>query len=297
MTDQDSGGRFASAIIRMRRIGQSRWRPWLFGLSAVIFVGGSVAAYSSLPPEASDPEWLLLGVVALVMVPLSMTANALEHREIARLAGVDIGIGRAMRTTVIGTAANLAPMPGAAIVRVLDLKRRGVPNGIAIRVNAAGVLLFLAASGAVLLVSVGDEAPLLALGGAATTVGAITAAKYVLPGVRLRRTWRLAAVELWTVVITAARVWLLLRAFSLPGGWTASWPIASSYAYAGAVGLFPAGLGIRELFSGLVAGATIGSVSTGFVVSSVDRLVGMAVHAPTAAFFARTGGPHASHEQ
>ena len=89
-------------------------------------------------------------------------------------------------------------------------------------------------------------------------------------------------IELAVVVVSGTRVWLSLAAIGQPADFGASIAISSSTVFAALLGIFPAGLGLREIIAGGIATAVEVPAASAVAASAVDRIasqVGMAVTA------------------
>jgi hypothetical protein len=262
----------------------TKHRVILFGMAGVAFVVGCILAWQSLPTDLGTFEWWPLMIVAIIGVPLTIALNAVEYKEVAGLVGLRVGVTGATRTAVLGTAANMAPLPGALLVRWGDMTRRGSQWGASINANLVAGTIWLASSAATLAILTSREQGIvfwvaLAL---CLTSAFVSGLLVRATGFSLVRVSRLGIIEVGVLMVTALRALLIITAFALPGGFPTALAIASTYALSSFIGIFPAGLGLREVLSGVVVYPAAGGLSTGFIVSAVDRLIGLAVHAPLA---------------
>lgn len=263
-------------IAEVRRT--SRDRPFLLGLAALVFLVGAIFAW---PDEAiTGANWALLAVAAVVGVPITTFLNAMEYRGLARRLQIAVSMTRALKVAILGTAANLTPAPGAVVVRWDDMTRRGgVRNRDALLMNALGGLIWISASGLALLSATWGRSTATMAVGAVMLAGGAGLVLLIQHTTRpLMAIWDLIAIEVGTVAATSFRLLLILEAFSFEGGVRTALAVSSAYAVTGLIGIFPGGLGIREVLAGFAAGPIVGGVSTGFVVSSVDRVLGMLIH-------------------
>jgi hypothetical protein len=277
---------FLSRTLEKRATLTRRFRPLLFAIAGTAFVIGTILSWRALPDDLGTFEWWPLVIVAVAGVPATILLNAGEYQQIARIAGLQVTLTEALRIAVLSTAANLAPLPGALLVRWGDMSRRGSPWRTAIGANfVAGAVWLTLSALALMVVTFPERGVVFWIGLAFALVGAVPV---VLLTSRARLSKRaflqLAAVETGLILVTATRAFLILEAFALPGGITISVAIASTYSLSGLLGVFPGGLGVREVLSGLVSSPATGGVSTGFLVSAVDRLIGLAIHVPLAAW-------------
>jgi len=88
--------------------------------------------------------------------------------------------------------------------------------------------------------------------------------------------WALA-IEIVSVALTSVRFYLVLRAIGFDGSLAQSATLAATAIVASAAGIFPGGLGLRELLSSAVGPAVGLSSAVSTVVAAVERIVALAV--------------------
>src|SRR3546814_1076329 len=84
---------------------------------------------------------------------------------------------------------------------------------------------------------------------------------------------RLVAVEAVSVLVKAVRLYLTIRALGFDPSIAQATSLSMATVAASAIGIFPGGLGIRELLSGLIAPAVDLPASVGLVGTSMDRVI------------------------
>lgn len=295
----------ARRIVAARRLSPSAERALLL-VAAAGMVLAAVLALRDGRVDLSQVQLAPLVLVATVGVPLTVVSNAAEYRLTARATGVAIPWWSALRTTLLATAANLLPLPGGPLVRLQALRQSGVAGGRATQVTLAAGISWIAvaagvaAAGALVAGAAwGVVAPLAALtlvsGGGAYALLSSAADRARVPFGRIAAA--LVAVELLSVAAAALRLWLVLEAVGAPGGVPAAAVLALAGVLGTVVGVVPAGLGVREALSALLAVAVALPAATGFLISVVDRVVGLAVVAPVAMLLGlRRSGPAARDE-
>lgn len=263
-------------------------RPWLLLSAAVVFIAMAVGSFQSLPDEGRGGNWWLIGVLILVATPGTLVLNALEYRSMARALDHDIDFDGAVRVSLVASLANYLPAPGGVAVRTAALKREGSSVGSALSINAVAVVLWAgsAATCAGLGLLFGTERVVAGALAAVAGLAAIGGGAFLLR--RSRDDWRpnlvrLLLVETGLVLISGLRVWISLAAIGEATALGAAIAIASSTVIAALVGIFPAGLGLREGIAGGLAAAVQVPVAAAVAASAVDRVasqIGMALCAP-----------------
>ena len=83
--------------------------------------------------------------------------------------------------------------------------------------------------------------------------------------------------ELVGVALSAARVFCIIAALGFDASWTAGAMLSSAGVVATAAGLFPGGLGLRELLSAGLSPIVGLTAATGAVISAIDRVLNLVV--------------------
>jgi glycosyltransferase involved in cell wall biosynthesis len=281
------GPGLVARVDRLRR--SSVVTRWTLGLAAVGFVVGLVVALSSTELEFWELRWPALAAAILVGVPGMAIANAAEYNVAAAIEGKAVGLAAAMRIAVLSTAANLLPLPGGPIVRAKALADEGVRGTdaalVTILMGAAWLATSLVVAG--LVGGLEFSAAVLVSGiGLSIGIGVALALRSKIPSSDRRRLIAaVGMVELAATGATALRMWLVAQALGFDIGMGA-FVLGLSPVLGAIVFFIPAGLGVREMVASLAAPAVGLDPAAGFLIASVDRLVGMAVHGTAAMFFA-----------
>lgn len=274
---------FVDRVGKLRSNSAGRYRTLVMVVAVGLFASGTLFAWRQLPSGQHVVHWIPLLLACVLGVPAMIALNASEYRAMARLASIDVAYRVAIQVAVLGSAANLAPLPGAVLVRWQHLSLRGVRAMHAVNVNVVAGGIWLTISSLVVFVATVGESIPVAILSAAIGVAACVATLAVQKKMRFSSAWReLVLIEVGIVAVSAFRALMILVAFDLGGDWRAPLAIAGSYALANVVGIFPGGLGLRELLSGLTSRSLVGDVSTGFLVAAVDRVIGLVIHLPFA---------------
>jgi uncharacterized membrane protein YbhN (UPF0104 family) len=264
-------------------------------VAVVLFVVASAVGLANLPPVETSVRWPVLLLLPLIGVPATVATNAWEYRVTARLLGHRIPAPDAARVSVLSTAANLLPIPGAVLVRSRALHQRGTGMGSALSVTTAmgvawvGVTAVLA--GALQLVM--GKPPL----GAAVLIGGLVVLALAgllaarTRGVVLRRAdiGTVLLVEVVAVLVAASRLQLALWGLGYSPGVDQSLSLSLAGSLGSAVGFLPAGLGVREVLAAGI-GPIVGlPAAVSLVATAVDRVLGLVVLAGITAVLVVTG--------
>ncbi len=302
--DPPDHGRLAwlAGLVRAPRRSPTTQRVVLVAACAAFVVMAAIAIVTFPNEPEPEPRWALLALVGIGGPLVTVLLNGLEYVQQGRLLGRRIAVGDALRVSVLGTAANLAPLPGSVLVRTRALvdEQTGLKRAAGTTVTvglawlaasalAAGVLQPFAGRsviGAVLVV--------VGLGLFGVVYGLVRGA---VGSGALARLGAIAAVELATVAVGALR----LAGFVAGMGFDVSADQAVGLTLAGvlasATGIFPAGIGVRE---GLVAAASPLldlPAAVGLAAAAADRVAGLIVLAVLAAVIVgrRTESPQFPH--
>jgi hypothetical protein len=281
------------ALAMYRRINRplAAQRPGLMAFLALALVVAAIISWQRLGLSLEGVGWLLL-LGAAALVPVSVLLTALEYALIARANGIRVSIRDALGVTVLGSVANLLPLPGAAMVRLNDLTARyGTVKG-AVGVTAAAGFLWLgwALAFAGLAAVVAGS---IVVGAVFAVTGAILGltSRWLVSGVTIdgRRGWirRGSAIEVGSLVVGTARIWLTLVALGVPATIVQAGMLVASGAIASTVGIVPGGLGIRELIAGLLAPVVELAPVAAILAVTVARVTGLVVQAPIALAISR----------
>ncbi|RMH73526.1 MAG: hypothetical protein D6683_13290, partial [Actinomyces sp.] len=269
----------ARSLLGRRDAFSPRARRVLLLVSAAAVTAAAVWAWrrSGLGPGDLHPAALVVAV--LVAAPLSLALRAAEFDLAARLVGRPVAPRRALDVALVASAANLLPVPGSLLVTWRALSDDGTGAGRALGAGAVPGLSWLALTGMVggTAMIVAGAAPL----GVATLTGGVVATlvatRLVVSLVparrRLRLVARLVAVELGWLGASVLRLSLALSALDHPVELPRVLALSVAGSLTVAVGVFPAGLGLREaLIAGVGAAVGLG-LDVAVLVGTVDRLV------------------------
>jgi hypothetical protein len=255
--------------------------------TALVFVALAVSSFRSLPDDSRNARPALVAILVLVTTPATLLLNALEYRFMSITLGHHTTTRHALRVSLVASIANYLPAPGGVAVRTAALKRRGATVRSAVSINAIAGLVWAGVTGLVAgLAMLPDHR----LSGRATVAAAAGSLALAVSIIWLRRGgdgWhhrfaRILAIELGLVVLSGLRVWISLAAIGQSTGIGAAIAISGSTVLAAALGVFPAGLGVRELLAGGIAAAVDVPAAAAIAATAVERVaaqVGMALTA------------------
>jgi uncharacterized membrane protein YbhN (UPF0104 family) len=275
--------RVAGDITAMKLPGWARQAT--FVAAAIAFTAAIVTILRSHPEllESTDPV-TLLAVVALV--PLMVSLNAAEYRLSGRYIGLEIRWRKALEITVLGSAANMLPIPGAVLVRSAALAQHGssLARGSGVTFAFAGSWIATAClySGAFLW-AVGQPHygfPIVVVGGVALVAFcALTVFKY-------EQTLAMAGaaliIKLAVVACEAGQLFLCCQALGLEVTFADASAMQLSALAGSAFAIVPAGLGVREGVGALLAELIGLGRARGFLAVALNRVCNMAVLIPVA---------------
>jgi hypothetical protein len=262
-----------------------KWRRPILAIATLAFAAGIFLSLKARPDTFSHVEWLPLAALALVAVPATIVANSIEFILSGRLIGHKIDFWTAVETTIIGSVANLLPLPGGTIVRVAALKSAGanLKSGTSTTLFVA-IMWFGVAFGysGAWLVLLGQ--PL--FGAAFAGFGLfILAACIAVSHSRIRRshvTYWLIATKCVLVLIDAARILLSFLATGALVHFGQASVLTVASVLGTSVSIVPAGLGVREAVSAAL-GPVVGiAAASAFLATSLNRIVGLLISAPVA---------------
>ena len=267
---------------RLLRAREGSHNPWLLIAALSAFIAFTVLGIRALPHIDKPIRWELILIAGLVCVPVIVVLNAFEFRLMAHFADHHPPMLEILQITVLGSAANLLPMPGAVMVRLANLRKAGVRVTKGLNLTAIIGLAWLgtagALGGAVQLFSHTTFA-VIALGIGLTLLSVATAMLWraLEPGVRLAGALELLAIESGFILMQAFRLYLIAAALRFDVSYAQTATLAIAAVAAAAIGFLPSGLGAREGMAALLAPIVGFPAAVGLVITAVDRLVSLAV--------------------
>jgi uncharacterized membrane protein YbhN (UPF0104 family) len=294
------------ATDRLRRaesalIGARAWasrpknRRWLLLIAFAIFAVLAIISFRNLPEGVELRPWFMVAIAASVL-STTWLLNALEYRSIAKAAGHRVTFDTAVQVSLAASVANLLPAPGGVAVRTAALKLEGSSVGSALSVNAVAGMIWIGATAVLVGLALLTDPAFTARGAAVITAGAIVLVGSIMALRRLGPPWRrvfveLLAIETCIALAAALRVGLAFAAIGQPVSIAAAVTIASATVLAAAIGVFPAGLGLREALAAGLAVTVQASAAVAVAASAVERvsaLAGKALYVPALGLYLRS---------
>lgn len=251
----------------------------LLGAAVLIFVAATVSAWSRLPDAHRQPPDLSWACLAAGFAVVTLWLNAGEFGLSAKLVGRRVCANEAIRVSVLGSAANVLPLPGAILVRARALRQAGERSGTALTTTVAVGLVWVSAAsilaGSVLVLTNGSLILVLAflLGG--VLLMALAGSVLLVYGHRppITAAGALVVLEFASVLTSALRLYALGKATDFEIGAVEAVTLNLGAILSSVVGVLPGGLGVREIATGLFGGLVGLSGSVGVLVSVLDRLI------------------------
>jgi uncharacterized membrane protein YbhN (UPF0104 family) len=286
--------RWARIVLRLvdekaRRRPSPRVERILLVVSFVAFVILAVLAIKNFPDVGTGIRWEILLAAGILGQCASLVFNAGEFAVTARFVGQRVPMHRAMRVTIIGSAANLLPLPGGALVRVQALAadgaryRHSLTAAAAIGVTSVGSTFIVVGVANTGTAGTWTVLGLIALG---IVVIAIAAAMLRTAAPSSRRAGRYSlyfvVVEAGYAIMASFRMWGIFQGLGVHVSLPAAFALSGVGSIATAASFFPGELGIKEAIVGLVSPLVGVPVAVGVTGAVVTRLFGFAILAVAA---------------
>jgi hypothetical protein len=272
----------SSLIGRIMAARERARSPWLLVLAVVAFIAFTVLAIRALPPIDKPIRWELIVIAGLVFVPLITVLNAFEFRLMARFAHHHPPMLEVLQVTILGSAANLLPVPGAVVVRLANLRKAGVKVTRGLNLTAIIGITWVGAActlgGIVQLFShTAFGVTVLAIGVGLLGIALVMLVRAVDDGTRIAGALELLAIESGFVILQAFRLFLIGSALRFNVSYAQSTTLVIAAVSAAAIGFLPAGLGAREAIAAALAPIVGFPAAVGLVITAVDRAVNLVV--------------------
>jgi uncharacterized membrane protein YbhN (UPF0104 family) len=271
-----------SLVQRLLRAREQPKSPWLLVAALAVFIVFTVVAFRSLPHIDKPLRWELILVAGLVCVPVITALNVLEYRVMTHFADYHPPAFELIQVTIMGSAANLLPVPGAVVVRLANLRKAGVRVTRGLNLTAIIGLTWVGAAcllgGLTELWShLGFALVALAIGIGLLGVSTAMLVRILEPGTRIAGVAELLAIEIGFVLMQALRLFLVASALRFNVSYAQSATLVIAAVSAAAIGFLPAGLGAREGIAAVLSPIVGFPAAVGLVITAVDRAVNLVV--------------------
>ncbi len=243
-------------------------------LALVLFAAGIVFSLRADPGLLLGLDWQ--GFSALLPLTLLMIVlGGMETRLLANGLGGQMGFSEALRFTAYGSAANILPIPGAAMVRVAALQKSGASIRRASGVTLGAGIVWLGLAVLVAGISIHSMEPWLSVGISSFGVSLFAAGLAIArrSGLDLRFCAGMIVIKSVSIGLEIVRYTVVITALGYPVGWTQSTLISTAGALGSAVGIAPGGLGIREGTAAMLAAFVSLPPEVGFMAAALNRCV------------------------
>jgi uncharacterized membrane protein YbhN (UPF0104 family) len=267
---------------RVLRAREGSQNPWLLTAALGAFIAFTILGIRALPHIDKPIRWELLVIAGLGCVPVIVVLNALEFRLMAHFAHHHPPVLEIVQITVMGSAANLLPMPGAVMVRLANLRKAGVRVTSGLNLTAIIGLAWLGTAGVLggvvqIFSHPAFALSALALGATLLTTGMLMLARVLEPGARAAGALELLAIECAFILMQSLRLFLVAAALRFDVSFAQTTTLAIATVAAAAIGFLPSGLGAREGIAAVLAPIVGFPAAVGLVITAVDRLVSLVV--------------------
>ncbi|MHC4879432.1 MAG: hypothetical protein ACYTGL_23505 [Planctomycetota bacterium] len=262
----------------------ARAKGYVLIVSGGVLAAGLVASVYARPDVLFELQVAPLMVLALCCVPLTVFLNAASFVMAARMGSIGAKWRTAAEVSVIGTAANLLPLPGGVLTRVGTLHAMGMSvreslnatAWIAVAWTAASAFCSgfgLALSGAPVCGSICVLAGCVAVLFAFTQIARISSVSVGMV---------VLSVQLLHVANASVRIWLCLESLGYSATATQVMSLTITTVAGSVVGVVPSGLGVREGAAAALSSLIDVPVALGFLSAAVNRFASLVTVTPVA---------------
>lgn len=251
-----------------------------YGIAIILFLVGIAVSTHLSPVDFSTIRVGPVLILALALTPLQVFLNAWEFITSSKMQSVAFTFTDALKVTVAGSIANYLPIPGAMMTKVAALKLRGIALA---KGTIYTIFSFLILAGAAFLYAAGwiyalQERAI------ATMHLAIAVPIFVVAVLFLKHqkiafydACNLLINRFCSVALDGMRIYVALLALDITPRFAQAAALTTSGVLGLAVPFVPAGLGVRELASSLIA-PVVGVNGAGvFLAASLIRIVDLSV--------------------
>jgi len=268
----------------------ARWRRPLLLLALGAFAIGCYFSVRSSGIAAEDVEPLPFAALLCVFIPATIAYSSVNMMLMGRASGYPIGFATGVRVSAFAQVAEILPLPGGAMVRTLALMKAGLAPARSIELVLAFALLWIACGGigaGIALARFGMPADAVV---AASVVSVAAIAGWLAWRYDFATAMAAAGLRIAGMGLFCVRLALAFAAIGIPMAWIDAAPFAFVSILGTASGIFPAGLGITEALSALVALGSEVDPAKAFLAAALSRMTGFGVNMLLAAWFVLRDG-------
>ncbi|MEO0689371.1 MAG: hypothetical protein AAFY51_03620 [Pseudomonadota bacterium] len=254
-------------------------------LALAVFLGGAAISIEHLGLRPSDIALGPLLLLALCVIPASIAYSSVNMMLMGKAVGAPIGFVEGIKVSVFAQVAELLPIPGGAIVRSAALMNRGAGTLRSTGVVLAFALMWVsvaAVGGGLALMGTGIAGQALLVAGLAGCMGIFA---WLTRMFGLRIAVHALALRILGIALVSVRTVLAFATIGLVLGWSDSFAFAFGIILGGAASIVPAGLGIGEGMSALLAVPLAIAPEAAFLAVGLARVVGFAGNMTGVAIF------------
>ncbi|KWV90513.1 hypothetical protein AUC45_14860 [Erythrobacter sp. YT30] len=294
-----SAGHRLIGVVQALRQTAIKHRSILLTLAMGIFFGGLFYSITQLNLSWSDVQLAPLLFLLLVMGPLTLVYSGINMQLMAKAISVRIGFLHSIKVSAYAQVAELLPLPGGAIVRTAALMKEGASTRESATIVAGLALLWIscaAVGGGVALLSVRLVGEFLLVFGLVTVIATVFWLAKV-------ANWSIALYALGLralgLLLVASRITIAFLVLNVTIDPIDALAFGFAIILGSAAAIAPAGLGIGEALSALMAEPNGVAATAAFSAAAINRLAGFAVNMISILFvsgfrfrLAMPGGPN-----
>ena len=250
----------------------------MFLIASLFFLSGVGYSLSKNPQYLNEAQlrpllWTIF--LAFPTIALSAMSFLLSGLLIDR----NVGHRKALEVTILGSAANMLPLPAGTLVRVAALKNTSnrYRDGIIATMIATLIWVGVACTYAgLMLVWQGDPAPPMGW----MFIGSGAVVMFMAAAMARRKPlvfFLLLIIQLSIILVEAGRILFCLLAFGMPASFLQASVLTVSGVAGTLVGIVPAGLGVSEGVGALLAPLAGLEPEAGFMAVALNRMVSWCV--------------------
>ncbi|WP_333698472.1 lysylphosphatidylglycerol synthase domain-containing protein [Kordiimonas lacus] len=260
----------------------------LLTAAVALFCAGIYFSIQSQPNVLDNVDYAWAVVVILVLTPLNLVLSSFEFKASVALLKGRVEFVDAFKTTVVASAANILPIPGSVMVRLVKLKSLGVSYKEGSIVTIMQIAFWFSVTffyGGLWLTFINDNW----MSYAVTSVGlASLIASFILSAWRYNNSriiYWMSFLRLLLIVSDAFALYVCFKALGIGVGFSETSVLSVSSFLGSTVSFVPGGLGIREFFAALIGEIINLNVASVYLAASLYRILGLLVVLPVGLYF------------